>query len=277
MTADRDFTGPSVRPSRRKIIGAPKNRAVEPAALLNSEPTQDTCPSPSQPDLGRSSASRLPNLKPVCWELSSNRGDQILWEGSVTILSEDPHMIPQTSVPPSQPLGADASSTLIRTGRVTALWYLGLAITGAIGFLLIRGSIYVDGDPGATATNLTENEGLARLGIGLDLGIVITQTVAALWFYRLFRHVDSFVAASLTALGLVNAVAIMIATAFSATALAVAIGATPAPGGDLAASAQLLYDLNDMTWSVGSVFFGLWLIPMGYLVLKSGTISATVG
>ena len=186
-------------------------------------------------------------------------------------------MIPQTSVPPSQPLGADASSTLIRTGRVTALWYLGLAITGAIGFLLIRGSIYVDGDPGATATNLTENEGLARLGIGLDLGIVITQTVAALWFYRLFRHVDSFAAASLTALGLVNAVAIMIATAFSATALAVAIGATPAPGGDLAASAQLLYDLNDTTWSVGSVFFGLWLIPMGYLVLKSGTMPRLLG
>lgn len=160
---------------------------------------------------------------------------------------------------------------------MTALWYLGLAITGALGFLLVRGSIYVDGDPGATATNLVENEGLARLGSAFDLGIVITQTFAALWFYRLFRHVDSFAAAALAALGLVNAVAIMIATAFSATALAVAIGDTPAPGGDSEATAQLLYALNDATWSVGAVFFGLWLMPMGYLVLKSGTMPPLLG
>lgn len=173
--------------------------------------------------------------------------------------------------------GGDPSSSLTRTGRVTALWYLGLAITGALGFLLIRSNLYVDGDPGATAANLVENATLARLGIGFDLGVVITQTLAALWFYRLFRHVDSFAAASLTALGLVNAVAIMIATTFSATALAVAIGDTPAPGGDPAASVQLLYDLNDATWSVGSIFFGLWLIPMGYLVLKSGTMPRLLG
>ena len=160
---------------------------------------------------------------------------------------------------------------------MTALWYLGLAITGALGFLLIRSNLYVGGDPSATAANLVENEGLARLGIGFDLGVVITQTLAALWFYRLFRHVDSFAAASLTALGLVNAVAVMIATAFSATALAVAIGNTPAPGGDPAATVQLLYDLNDATWSVGSIFFGLWLIPMGYLVLKSGTMPRLLG
>ena len=175
------------------------------------------------------------------------------------------------------PTAGEAPASLTRTGRVTALWYLGLAITGALGFLLIRSNLYVDGDPSATATNLVENASLARLGIAFDLGVVITQTFAALWFFRLFRHVDSFAAASLAALGLVNAVAIMIATAFSATALAVAVGDTPAPGGDTAASVQLLYDLNDATWSVGAVFFGLWLIPMGYLVLKSGTMPRVLG
>ncbi len=170
-----------------------------------------------------------------------------------------------------------AASSLVRTGRVAALWYLGLAITGALGFLLIRSNLYVDGDPSATVSNLVESATLARLGIGFDLGVIITQTMAALWFYRLFRHVDSFAAASLTALGIVNAVAVMIATAFSATALAVALGDTPAPGGDSGATAQLLYDLNDATWSVGAVFFGLWLIPMGYLVLKSGTMPRVLG
>ena len=101
--------------------------------------------------------------------------------------------------------------------------------------------------------------------------------MAALWFYRLFRHVDSFAAASVAALGIVNAVAIMIATAFSATALATAIGDTPAPGNDSAANVQMLYDLNEASWSVAGIFFGLWLIPMGYLVLKSGTMPRALG
>lgn len=186
-------------------------------------------------------------------------------------------MTPQTSARTRPTPNDDASTALIRTGRVAALWYLGLAITGAVGFLVVRQNLYVDGDPSGTAANLLENEGLARFGIGLELGIVITQTLAALWFFRLFRRVDAFAAASLAALGIVNAVAIMIATAFSATALSVAIGSTPAPGGDPAASAQLLYDLNDATWAIGGVFFGLWLIPMGFLVMKSGTMPRLLG
>ena len=179
-----------------------------------------------------------------------------------------------TQIPPTS---ADTSAALTRTARATGLWYLGVAITGLLGFIVIRANLYVDGDPAATAANLVDNATLARIGIGLDLGLVITQTMAALWFYRLFRHIDSFAAASLTALGLVNAVAVMIATAFSATALATAIGDTPAPGGDSAANTQLLYDLNEATWSVAGIFFGLWLIPMGYLVLKSQTMPRVLG
>lgn len=178
---------------------------------------------------------------------------------------------------PNQSDAVQAQASLNRTARATGLWYLGVAITGLVGFILIRESLYVDGDPAATAANLIENATRARIGIALDLGLVITQTMAALWFYRLFRHVDSFAAASVAALGIVNAVAIMIATAFSATALATAIGDTPAPGGDSAANAQMFYDLNEATWSVAGIFFGLWLIPMGYLVLKSRTMPRVLG
>ncbi len=152
-----------------------------------------------------------------------------------------------------------------------------MAVTGLLGFILIRAALYVDGDPAATAANLADNATLARIGIGIDLALVITQTMAALWFYRLFRHVDIFAAGSLAALGLVNAIAIMIATAFTATALATALGETPAPGGDLAANAQLLYDLSEAIWDVAGIFFGLWLLPMGYLVLKSRTMPRALG
>lgn len=186
-----------------------------------------------------------------------------------------------TTTPPTAVVtpmsSADTSHPRTRTARATGLWYLGVALTAFFGFILIRASLYVDGDAAATAANLVDHATLARIGIGLDLGIVITQTMAALWFYRLFRHIDAFAAGSLAALGLVNAVAIMIATAFSATALATAVGTTPAPGGDSAANTQLLYDLNEATWDVAGIFFGLWLLPMGYLVLKSLTMPRALG
>lgn len=171
----------------------------------------------------------------------------------------------------------ESQVSLNRTARATGLWYLGVAITGLLGFILIRESLYVDGDPAATAANLVDNATRARIGIGIDLGLVITQTMAAVWFYRLFRHVDSVAAGAVAGFGIVNAVAIMIGTAFSATALATAIGDTPAPGNDSAANVQLLYDLNEATWSVAGIFFGLWLTPMGYLVLKSGTMPRALG
>ena len=83
---------------------------------------------------------------------------------------------------------------LTGTARVTGLLYLGLAITGALGFQLVRGQLYVADDPRSTLSNLVERTSMARLGIVLELGIVLTQALAAVWFYRLFRTVDTFAA-----------------------------------------------------------------------------------
>ena len=61
---------------------------------------------------------------------------------------------------------------LIRTARVTGLLYLGLAVSGAIGFLFIRSQLFVAGDADATLANLTGHEALDRnaLVVSLDNG-----------------------------------------------------------------------------------------------------------
>jgi hypothetical protein len=76
---------------------------------------------------------------------------------------------------------------------------------------------------------------------------------------------------------LVNAAAIVVATAFSATALVVAGDAALAPSGDQAAAVQLLYELNGAMWDIGGLFFGLWLFPMGYVVVNSRVMPAALG
>lgn len=164
-----------------------------------------------------------------------------------------------------------------RTARATGLWYLALAITGGVGFLLIRPRIYVDGNPVATLANLVERGGLARAGLVLELGLVVTQALAAVWFYKLFRSVNSTAAWALAIFGMVNAVAIMASAGFMATALTVSSDFALAPGGDAAATVQLLYLLSSNSWGVGSLFFGLWLIPMGHIAAGSGLMPKLLG
>jgi hypothetical protein len=161
--------------------------------------------------------------------------------------------------------------------RWTGVFYLGLAIAAAAGFIIVRGQIYVADDPAATLANLVDHAPLARLGIAADMTVVLTQALAALWFFKLFRQQNAFAAGAITAFGLVNAVAILVATAFSATALAV--GGTPAlaAGGDQAATVQTLYELQSVTWDLGGLFFGLWLIPMGYVVVTSRLMPLVLG
>lgn len=162
---------------------------------------------------------------------------------------------------------------LIRTARITGLLYLGIAITGGLGFLLVRSQLFAADDPSATLANLVEHESLARAGVALELLIVVTQALAAVWFYLLFRTADPLAAGGIAAFGLVNAITILISAALLATAAELALD----PVGDAAATVQLLYLVSGNLWGVGAVFFGLWLIPMGWCVLRSGWMPRALG
>lgn len=167
--------------------------------------------------------------------------------------------------------------TLKSTARLTGLFYLALAITGLLGFLTIRSALYDPADAATTLANLVQQEGLARWGIALELGVVLSQALVAVWFYRLFRSVNGVAAGSIAAFGMVNAVAILVSAVALMGALNVALDPGLAPGGDAAGTAQLMYVISAAAWSGGSLFFGLWLIPMGYVVVTSGWMPRLLG
>jgi hypothetical protein len=160
----------------------------------------------------------------------------------------------------------------VRTARVTGILYLLVGLSGMLGFLVIRPMLH-DPDPATTLANLRENPGLARLGITLELGLVLAQALVALWFFRLFRRIDSFAATAIAVFGTVNAVAILGSAAALATALEAALGAAGGDGG----TPQLMYALSSNLWGAGNLFFGLWLLPMGRCVLRSGSMPRPLG
>ncbi len=172
-----------------------------------------------------------------------------------------------TDVVPTAPTTVDR-----RTARTTGGLYLGLALTGMLGFLILR-PMLVDPDPATTLANLQEHETLARLEIGAEMAVVVFQALAALWFFRLFRAVDDVAAGAIALFGAINAVAIMGSAACLATALDAASGSAGAAEG----TPQLMYVLSENLWGVGNLFFGLWLVPMGWCVLRSATMPRMLG
>lgn len=159
-----------------------------------------------------------------------------------------------------------------RLARGAGLAYLGLGISGFLG-MFIRGELYVSGDAARTAANLVEREGLARFGIAVDLTVVFTQALAAWLLFATFRKAHATTAASIAGFGLVSAAILLVAAACSATALDVALDG----GASAVHDAQLLYQLQGAAWQVGGLFFGLWLLPMGWLVLRSAAMPRALG
>ena len=163
---------------------------------------------------------------------------------------------------------------LTRTARMTGLFYLGNAITGVLGFLLIRPQLFAADDPSATLANLVAHESLARAGVALELLMVVTQTLTAVWFYRLFRTVDAFAAERDRRLRPGQR------------------GRGPRERGTAGHGGRGSrrpgrrrggQPSRSCTWSATTcgawerLFFGLWLIPMGWCVLRSGWMPRALG
>ena len=50
---------------------------------------------------------------------------------------------------------------LVQTARVAGIWYLSLAVTGILGFMVFHSKVYVSSDPEKTLANLTDPESLS--------------------------------------------------------------------------------------------------------------------
>jgi hypothetical protein len=165
---------------------------------------------------------------------------------------------------------------LIKTARITGLWYLMMAITGILGFMVFHSQIFVSGNPEQTLTNLVELEATARIRLLLEFAIVISQALTAVWFFKLFKDNYEWEAWTLGIWGMVNALAIMISAISIASAIGIANSDISAME-DKVLLIELLQHIISNAWGIGGLFFGLWLFPMGYIVIKSKRMPIWLG
>lgn len=168
----------------------------------------------------------------------------------------------------------DPQSLLITTARTAGIWYLLMAISGILGFLIFHPQVY-DTDPQQTLTNLIEGEILARIRLLLEFAIIVSQALTAIWFYRLFKNINEWAALATGIWGTVNSVIILISAISMGVAIEVALSSHVIQ--DQVVIIDLLTKLISNTWSVGGLFFGLWLIPLGYIITSSKRMPIWLG
>lgn len=151
-----------------------------------------------------------------------------------------------------------------------------LAISGMLGFLVLHPQIFASDDPEKILSNLTQKVSLSRLRLLLEFTIVVSQALAAVWFYKLFRPINDWGAWAVGIWGMMNSAVIMISAISMASVIEIANSAGQS-NEEKIVLIRLLVQLIKHSWGVGSLFFGLWLIPMGYIVISSKRMPVWLG
>lgn len=167
-----------------------------------------------------------------------------------------------------------------RLARLAGVLYLLVGIFGGFAQGFVYPKIYVAGDAAATAGNLIANSGLVRMGVIADFLDNSIWVVLALVLYRLLKQVNKGVAGAMVVLVAIGASITMLNAVFEFEGLRVATGAVNLAGFGAAGSnsvALLLLDAQHYGLLIASIFFGLWLAPLGYLAYRSGWFPKALG
>jgi len=170
-------------------------------------------------------------------------------------------------------------SPLVRA-RVTGALYLISNIFAPFTLLYLPSRFIVRGDATATSNNIMASESLFRLGIVGNLFTFIANIFLALALFQLLKVVHKNMASLMVILFLVGVPIAMLNEVTQLAVLRLLSGAdylNAYPTDQLQALAYLLLGLHDQGLLIAHIFFGLWLLPMGYLVFQSGFLPKIVG
>lgn len=164
--------------------------------------------------------------------------------------------------------------------RRAGWWYLAHGLPAPFAYLYLPKLLIVPGDAAATAERVRAHEGLLRAGVVAELLSATLLVFGLLAFYRLFRAVDEGVARLLAAMMLASVPISFVNATFNLAPLVLtadpAIASALGPG-PTAAHVVLFLKLHGWGLFVNQILWGLWLFPLGLLVLRSGFVPRLLG
>jgi len=159
--------------------------------------------------------------------------------------------------------------------RVGGLLYLADGIAGGFSEY-VRTSNTVQGDAVATASNVASHLTLFRMAFATDLSDLLLYLTVGIILFTIFRPINGPVALAML---LLNSVSVPIQALNMLSHGAVILLATQSQFAMVSSPTMLLLllDLHRVGYLIAQIFFGLYLLPLGYLVYRSGYLPRLVG
>jgi len=148
------------------------------------------------------------------------------------------------------------------------------------GIIYVPSVLVMRGDAAATARNIMASEWLFRSGTVSHLVGQIIFVFLVLALYQLLKPVNKGHAVLMVALALLGVPIAFVNEVNHLAVLRLLSGADylePLTPVQLHAQAMLFLDLRRSGLLVARVFWGLWLLPLGYLVFRSGFLPRLLG
>ncbi len=171
-------------------------------------------------------------------------------------------------------------NTSKKTARIAGFLYLIVAVFGIFAIIYVLGKVYIPGDAATTAANVLANSSLVRIGVVADLFQATVFAFLGMTLYHLLKHVSRNAAGSMMILVSIATTIMSLNLIFEFAALLVAtdpsyVTAFGTTGSN--ALVMLLLDMHHYGFLIAQTFFGLWLVPLGYLAYKSGMFPKALG
>lgn len=154
--------------------------------------------------------------------------------------------------------------------------YLIIFLTGFFSNFYVLQSIYNPTDASKTIENIIKNESLFRSGTMGFLIMVIADFFLAWLLYLLLKTTDEKLSLLAAWLRLVNAAIFAIAL-YNLLSILHIINETGFSIDQLQVNVMFAFTSFNYTWLIGLVFFGLHLIVLGYLIIRSDFIPKLIG
>jgi Domain of unknown function (DUF4386) len=178
------------------------------------------------------------------------------------------------------PTPGQPGPSLKRLARIAGLLYLIVGVFGGFAIMYVTAAVYVPGDAATTAANVLANAGLVRVGVVADLLQATVFVFLAMTLYLVLKDVHRNAANAMVILVAIATTIMCLNKVFRFAALRVAGDESYAAAFGAAASnaiVLLLLDIHHSGFLIAQIFFGLWLVPLGYFACKSGMFPKTLG
>ncbi len=164
-----------------------------------------------------------------------------------------------------------------RLAHGAGLVYLVVVVAGFFSQGYVPGKIAAPGAPQALLANIVSHEALFRAGIAAFMLEQIVFLALPVLLFRLLRTVHRGAALAMVVLAVVGVPISLLAVSHRLDALLL----LSQPQGMSVEMAHALAWLSLKSYAsdilVASVFWGLWLLPFGYLVIKCGRLPRLLG